>query len=255
MHRTPKRCPRSRSTSRASTGCSICSMPTAPISVGRAPSARCGRKDGTVRHLFSGLNPEGTSVACFKEPTAAGARARLLVAHPQVRAGERRDRDLQPLALRGRPGRAGPRVRAAWRSGRCATISSTTSRRCSSKAGPRSSNSTCTSARKNNSNASSSASTTRSGTGRSASPTTPNARSGRSTSLPIKTRSTRRAPSTRRGSSFRRTTSGSATSRCRRSSPTRLEGMGLTLPAARVDLAQIRRYYHAAAHDQEQRSA
>ncbi len=34
-----------------------------------------------------------------------------------------------------------------------------------------------------------------------------------------------------------------------------LEGMGLTLPAARVDLAQIRRDYHAAAHDQEQRSA
>jgi PPK2 family polyphosphate:nucleotide phosphotransferase len=29
-----------------------------------------GGKDGVVRHLFSGMNPEGTSVAGFKEPTA-----------------------------------------------------------------------------------------------------------------------------------------------------------------------------------------
>ncbi len=27
-------------------------------------------KDGTIRHLFSGLNPQGTSVAAFKQPTA-----------------------------------------------------------------------------------------------------------------------------------------------------------------------------------------
>jgi PPK2 family polyphosphate:nucleotide phosphotransferase len=26
-------------------------------------------KDGTIRHLFSGMNPQGVSVACFKQPT------------------------------------------------------------------------------------------------------------------------------------------------------------------------------------------
>lgn len=26
-------------------------------------------KDGTIRHLFSGMNPQGTSVACFKQPS------------------------------------------------------------------------------------------------------------------------------------------------------------------------------------------
>lgn len=28
-----------------------------------------GGKDGTIRHLFSGMNPQGTSVSCFKQPT------------------------------------------------------------------------------------------------------------------------------------------------------------------------------------------
>jgi PPK2 family polyphosphate:nucleotide phosphotransferase len=27
-------------------------------------------KDGVIRHLFSGMNPQGTSVACFKQPSA-----------------------------------------------------------------------------------------------------------------------------------------------------------------------------------------
>jgi len=30
-----------------------------------------GGKDGVIRHLFSGMNPQGTSVFCFKQPTAA----------------------------------------------------------------------------------------------------------------------------------------------------------------------------------------
>ncbi|HKM65495.1 MAG TPA: polyphosphate kinase 2 family protein [Acidisphaera sp.] len=30
-----------------------------------------GGKDGTVRHLFTGMNPQGTRVAAFKEPTPA----------------------------------------------------------------------------------------------------------------------------------------------------------------------------------------
>ncbi|ATQ67017.1 MULTISPECIES: polyphosphate kinase 2 family protein [Methylosinus] len=28
-----------------------------------------GGKDGTIRHLFSGMNPQGVTVACFKQPT------------------------------------------------------------------------------------------------------------------------------------------------------------------------------------------
>ena len=58
-------------------------------------------------------------------------------------------------------------------------------------------------------------------TGRSPKATTPSASSGRDTSRPTKTRSRSAAPSTRRGTSSRPTTSGSATSPSRRSSPIR----------------------------------
>lgn len=44
-------------------------------------------KDGTVRHLFSGMNPEGTKVTCFKQPTPADlAHDFLWRVHPHAPA-------------------------------------------------------------------------------------------------------------------------------------------------------------------------
>ena len=34
-----------------------------------------GGKDGTIKHVFSGVNPQGVHVASFKQPTPAEARA------------------------------------------------------------------------------------------------------------------------------------------------------------------------------------
>ena len=67
-----------------------------------------GGKDGTIRHVFEGVNPQGVRVAGFKVPTPEEmAHDYLWRMHKQT-PGRRRDRDLQPLALRGRAGRAGP---------------------------------------------------------------------------------------------------------------------------------------------------
>ena len=66
-------------------------------------------KDGTIRRVFTGLNPQGCDVESFKVADADRGRARLPVAHPQRAAGARRHRHLQPLALRGRRRRAGRR--------------------------------------------------------------------------------------------------------------------------------------------------
>ena len=58
-------------------------------------------KDGTIRHVMSGVNPQGVEVTSFKVPSDAGARPRLPVAHGPPAAGPRDDRHLQPLLLRG----------------------------------------------------------------------------------------------------------------------------------------------------------
>ena len=46
-----------------------------------------GGKDGTIRHVFEGVNPTGVKVASFKRP-ASGACPRLPVAGPQPGAGD-----------------------------------------------------------------------------------------------------------------------------------------------------------------------
>jgi hypothetical protein len=71
-----------------------------------------GGKDGTIRKVFTGVNPQGVTVTSFKAPTARGAGARLPVAHPPPHARCGRDRHLQPLALRGRADRPGGRAGA-----------------------------------------------------------------------------------------------------------------------------------------------
>ena len=65
-------------------------------------------KDGTIKHVMSGVNPQGCRVTSFKQPSALGARPRLPVAHQPGPAGARADRHLQPVALRGGARRPGP---------------------------------------------------------------------------------------------------------------------------------------------------
>ena len=59
-------------------------------------------KDGVIRTVFEGVNPQGCRVASFKAPTSTELAARLPLARARRPAGPRRDRHLQPLALRGR---------------------------------------------------------------------------------------------------------------------------------------------------------
>ena len=56
-------------------------------------------KDGTISHIFSGINPQGCDVASFKVPTPLEARHDFIVALPCEGSRARDDRDLQPVAL------------------------------------------------------------------------------------------------------------------------------------------------------------
>ena len=69
-------------------------------------------KDGTIKHVMSGVNPQGCQVHSFKHPLGRGARPQLPLALRQGPARARPHRHLQPLVLRGsarrpRPSRAG----------------------------------------------------------------------------------------------------------------------------------------------------
>ena len=46
-------------------------------------------KDGAIRHVMSGVNPQGCQVFSFKQPSADGAGARLSLAHDTRSAGAR----------------------------------------------------------------------------------------------------------------------------------------------------------------------
>ncbi len=63
-------------------------------------------KDGTIRRVLTGLNPQGCSVVNFKVPTDARPRPRLPVARPRRAPGTRDPRGVEPLPLRGRRGGA-----------------------------------------------------------------------------------------------------------------------------------------------------
>ena len=56
-------------------------------------------KDGTIRHVMAGVNPQGCLVTSFKKPSIEEAAARLSMAHPQGRSAARRHWNLQPLSL------------------------------------------------------------------------------------------------------------------------------------------------------------
>ena len=49
-----------------------------------------GGKDGTIKHVFSGVNPQGVRVASFKQPTAPElAHDFLWRVHPHPRGGRK----------------------------------------------------------------------------------------------------------------------------------------------------------------------
>ena len=58
-------------------------------------------KDGTIRHVMSGVNPQGVSVHSFKVPSAEELDHDFLWRYAQRLPARGRDRHLQPLALRG----------------------------------------------------------------------------------------------------------------------------------------------------------
>ena len=68
------------------------------------PPARTAR----IKHVMSGINPQGCQVHAFKAPEPAGARSRFHVAHDYGAAGARPHRHLQPVLLRGDAGGARP---------------------------------------------------------------------------------------------------------------------------------------------------
>ena len=63
-------------------------------------------KDGTIRHVMSGVNPQGVSVHSFKAPSPLELDHDYLWRFATQPASPRRDRHLQPLLLRRGPRRA-----------------------------------------------------------------------------------------------------------------------------------------------------
>ena len=58
-----------------------------------------GGKDGTIKHVMRGVNPQGCQVTSFKVPTKEELAHDYLVARAQGCAPARLYRHLQPLAL------------------------------------------------------------------------------------------------------------------------------------------------------------
>ena len=65
-------------------------------------------KDGTIKHVMSGVNPQGCQVVSFKAPSEEELNHDFLWRCRKRSAGAGPHRDLQPLLLRGSAGRAGP---------------------------------------------------------------------------------------------------------------------------------------------------
>ena len=65
-------------------------------------------KDGTIRHVMSGVNPQGVQVSSFKVPSSEDLDHDYLWRYAEEAARARQHRDLQPLVLRGGPRRPRP---------------------------------------------------------------------------------------------------------------------------------------------------
>jgi len=60
-------------------------------------------KDGAIRHVMSGINPQGLPGVQLQTAQRDGAATRLSVAHDTGSAGARAYRNIQPILLRGSP--------------------------------------------------------------------------------------------------------------------------------------------------------
>ena len=65
-------------------------------------------KDGTIRHVMSGVNPQGCQVFSFKKPSAEELDHNFLWRYMKSPARARPHRHLQPFVLRGGARRKGP---------------------------------------------------------------------------------------------------------------------------------------------------
>ena len=156
-------------------------------------------KDGAIRHVMSGVNPQGCQVFSFKHPSAKELDHDFLWRTTQAPAGARPHRHLQPVLLRGGADRAGAsRDSAAARACRMSVLDEKTiwqralplHRRPGEASliamARASSSSSCTSRRKNSASAFSTASTSPTRTGNSVLPTSRASTFGHSTCRPMK---------------------------------------------------------------------
>ncbi len=148
---------------------------------GRPAGDRRGRQGRHDRQGHGGVQPAGLPGHLVQGADRRGARPRLPVADPQADAGQGRGRHLQPVALRGRARRPGPRTSCRRASGRSATTRSTTSNGRSPRAARPSSSSSCRSTRTSSASGSSRATTTRRSAGSSRSATSRSASTGTTT--------------------------------------------------------------------------
>ncbi len=155
-------------------------------------------KDGTIKHVMSGVNPTGCQVFSFKAPVVGGAGPRLHVAIAQGAARARPHRHLQPLVLRRdarrpRASRAAARAETAAAAGDRRHLEGTLRGRQERRAVPgaqrrrRSSSSSSTCPRASRRSASSNACRRRTRTGSSRWPTPRSATSGTTISTPTRT--------------------------------------------------------------------
>ena len=157
-----------------------------------------GGKDGTIRHVFSGVNPQGVDVASFKQPTPLElAHDFLWRVHAQApRAGQIVvfNRSHYEDVLVTRVHKLVDKKTCARRYEHIRDFEALLA-----ESGTKTSNSSSISARKSSSLVSRNAWMTRRATGRSVNPTIQSGNCGMSTSTPMRTRSARPAPTRRRG--------------------------------------------------------
>ena len=75
-------------------------------------------KDGTIKHVMRGVNPQGCQVVSFKQPSSEELDHDWMWRDWRALAGARSHRHLQPLVLRGGAGRPGA-SESSWRRRSC----------------------------------------------------------------------------------------------------------------------------------------
>ena len=194
-----------------------------------------GGKDGTIRAVLDGVNPQGVKVASFKKPSSLEMSSRLPVAHPLPAPGQGEivvfNRSHYEDVLVVRVWDSVPKIVWKKRYGHIGT-----SNKCWPTKAPPSSRSCCTSPRRSRRSVSSLGWMSRTRTGNSTAAIWPSARSGTTTWRRSRMPWRRPAPKTLRGMSFPATASGTATLPSARSLAQTLESLDLEYPPAEDDI-------------------